>query len=422
MSGLHAVGPAFTRTMLPNIGRWIAGGAAAITIGAVTRVSAPAGFWGDAPRAWVADLIDRRDLTTAQPIAAGLVAAAVACVLIAALFIWRAPTRLRPLGLAAACLPLLVLSALAGVLPAVLAIAVLAPATWAAGRLALARLALPGTTMLERILLEAGIGLGLVAFAAFAVGLVGWLNLVTVLCFVVLVGGLNAATLVGRPRNTRVRLAWRLDLGSAVLLASLLVLLQAVVPFVAAPEIMYDAVYYHLTIVHEFVSRGAVVQLPNIFASTFPLVPHLSYSAAALIGGLDAAKYVHPSVGLAGTASVYAVARRVTQDRRGGLLAALLWAATPLVLWESSTAYVDLFSSFFTALGLLCAVLWLDHRRREYAILCGIFAGLGLGVKPNMALVSAPMYVAVFALAVRNRRDIWLWIGSGVVAALVGMP
>ncbi len=76
-----------------------------------------------------------------------------------------------------------------------------------------------------------------------------------------------------------------------------------------------------------------------------------------------------------------------------GLLAALLFASTPLVLWEAGTAYADLAPTFFGTLTLLAVANGMAGRDERWLRLGAVLMGLTLSTKATslttLALLAA---------------------------------
>jgi hypothetical protein len=329
-----------------------------------------------------------------------------------ALLLLRVGRRPQALGALLLVSPVLALAVVVSLL--------LAIASWIIGLAALARLGALTAAMTTHSL-AFGLGSAVVGFAAFALGLVGLLNAMAVgaLLFVLL---LIAALELRRARSWPTAPPIAATRTEGLLAVAGVLTAGSVLPFVMAPEIMYDAVYYHLALVRGFLSQQSVEQIPTLFASNFPLLPQVTYASATLLSGsLDAGKILHLFVGCAVCLSLYALGTHLG-GRTLGLGAMLLWLSVPLVLWEMSTAYVDLFTVLYAALSVMATVLWIDTRRANYALIAGAFVGIGMGVKVSAAFQGIAIGSIVLLLFVRNRRDLRAWLGAAAVALTLALP
>ncbi len=358
--------------------------------------------------------------TTPHPEALLFVFASAALAIVGSILLFQRRRHLRLFGSAAVVLPILFLATTSGLLTALVASTLLALVAWLVGLAVLARLdVVDGTPATHALAI--GLGSGAIGFAAFGLGLVSLLNPVAIaatLGTLALLAGIDLRRTTSWPTGGPAAMdtRWSVFLAAAAVLVAL-----GVLPYVMAPEVTYDAVFYHLALVKDFLSQHSVAQIPSLFASNFPIIPQLTYaSATALSGELDAGKIVHLFVGLGVTLSIYALAARLG-GCGAGFAAVLVWLSAPLVLWEMSTAYVDLFWVLYAVLSILAALLWVDSRRTSYAVLAAAFLALGLGVKVSAAFQAIAVGVALLLL-IRSRRDFLAWVGSAIVALTLAAP
>lgn len=274
----------------------------------------------------------------------------------------------------------------------------------------------PVLSFVERVVIAFGLGLGAIATSAFVLGAFGLLRLPVI---VLLALGSVALAFRVVPRTwPSVPDLSRIDVALAWLIAGVL---SASAPFVAAPETSWDAMWRHLPLARAFAEAGALPAMPYIEASASAwLLPQVTYAVAMLLGGLEAAKYVHALVGIASVLAVYCVGRRLS-DRTTGLFAAVLWLSIPQVFSQLGKAYVDLFPSLYTTLVALVALVWWSARGRPLALLAGVLAGFGVAMKITAILTIVPLLAVVIAWA-RTTRERIAWAAAAGLAALVAAP
>lgn len=308
-------------------------------------------------------------------------------------------------------LPLVIIATTSGTLPSLLAATGLLLVALCAG-LPIATRAW-GAPPLERAVLAIGVGLGLEALAGAVLAASGNLRSgpVVLTAVVLAVSGIVLAR--------RDRLMPPAPTSWGALTIAIIVL--AVMPFVPPPETKFDAVWYHLPLAAAMARTGGLEPLPNLVQSYFPMLAELLWAMAITLGSLDAAKYVHFTVGLVVAGTVGALGTRLA-GFRAGLLAATAWLTIPLALWEMASAYVDLFAALFAALALLSAARWVERRLIGDAVLCGVFIGLGLGAKLTFAFVAAPLVAALALVGLRKRAHLAQLLVLVVLAAVVASP
>lgn len=167
-----------------------------------------------------------------------------------------------------------------------------------------------------------------------------------------------------------------------------------------APESEYDALWYHLWLPEKWLEAAHPVDIVEEYVSLYPLTWELLYGGASVVGGPIAAKLVHwlclPLVG----AASFQLTRRVAPDA-SPMLAAALTVTAPIVLWEATTAYVDLALAWYVALAALALFRHDQTRDRRWLVLAAVMLGIALGIK-HLALVV--LAVGACALVVREWR------------------
>jgi len=172
--------------------------------------------------------------------------------------------------------------------------------------------------------------------------------------------------------------------------------------FVAAlaPETEYDALWYHLYLPHQWLAAGRPVDLIEEYISLYPLTWELLYGAAMALGGPVAAKLVH-FLCLPLLAATAALLTKRAFPRANPWVAAALTVTAPTVLWESTTAYVDLALAWYVALAVYAFLRWDMSRDRRWLIVGATVMGTALGIK-HLGLVA--LAILLIALAVREAR------------------
>jgi hypothetical protein len=170
-----------------------------------------------------------------------------------------------------------------------------------------------------------------------------------------------------------------------------------------APEVEYDALWYHLWLPARALAAGAPVDIVEEYVSLYPLGWELLNGAALTLGDPVAAKLLH-FVCLPLVAGATCLAARDLAPRVSRPLLVALVVCTPTLLWEASTAYVDLALAWLVTVG---AVALLRYRRtsdRRWLLVAGVVMGGALGVK-HLALVVLAIGVVAVALGGSRHRS-----------------
>ncbi|MBC8137738.1 MAG: hypothetical protein H8F28_17800 [Fibrella sp.] len=117
----------------------------------------------------------------------------------------------------------------------------------------------------------------------------------------------------------------------------------------------WDALSYHLTVPKAYLREARIFYVPYDHHSNFPFLLQMLYTLMLGVKSVGGAKLCHWLCGVLLVLSVYTFARRQhsgANGKRVGQIAALLVAASPIVLWEAGIAYVDLATALFTWLSV----------------------------------------------------------------------
>ncbi|MFM7322085.1 MAG: hypothetical protein ACKO5K_11255 [Armatimonadota bacterium] len=220
---------------------------------------------------------------------------------------------------------------------------------------------LPGTSRAEQLLFGVPLGLGAIAYAVLAIGWSGharslalWIGA----CVVAAAGllwqlrGGRLATANEPPARARSLVPRWWSMGAVALLAlcGCVTLIGALAP-PAGWE--WDSLSYHLAAPKVWLRHGRIHYLPYDHHSNFPFTWNMLYLLMLSTGKVGAAKLVHWLCAPWLAAAVWVFARRhCPSTPAAGPLAAVIVGTAPIVLWESTTAYVDLATALFVWLSV----------------------------------------------------------------------
>jgi hypothetical protein len=153
--------------------------------------------------------------------------------------------------------------------------------------------------------------------------------------------------------------------------------------YALTPPFSWDAQVYHLLIPRLYWIERGFAYIPLNVYSNMPLNQELLYLAARFLGDDVTSKLVHLSMGILLCLSLYAFARRYW-NARVGLIAPLLFLCNPAVYSQLGIAYIDIGLALFSFWMMACLVEYIKTGKIGYAVLMGIFCGMGLGSKYTM--------------------------------------
>ena len=283
----------------------------------------------------------------------------------------------------------------------------------------------------ELILFRTATGLGALAYLVF--GLAG-LHLYTAAYLRILVGALlvtGAAWLALRgeqrgPRaaSSRTSPLDRAGSGDAIWKAVALVALVIALIGALAPEREYDALWYHLGFPRLWLERGYLTDQPQEYVALYPMTWELLYGAALSLGGPVAAKLLHftmlPLLGLL----VFQATHRFLPGT-SPWAAAAFFVTIPTVLWEATTAYVDLGLTVYAGLACYALFRYAGERARSWLLLAAVQLGLALATKHLGGLILVVATASLFLFLWRRdglRRVVGPVALLVAVALLIALP
>jgi 4-amino-4-deoxy-L-arabinose transferase-like glycosyltransferase len=287
----------------------------------------------------------------------------------------------------------------------------------------------------ERLVLAGGLGLGCLSYGFLVLGLVGLLHPLAIWAMLAL------AAVWSWPQVRRWPARWREEWGALrppgffERLGATLVIAMLVIVLIRglAPVTDYDGLAYHLVIPRDYLQAGRIVPYPGEAHGNFPLVVDMLYIPAILLGLEPAAKLIHLGFGVLLGLGVYLLARRLLGSPRGGWLALLVLATTPVIGTVGGYAHTDLGWTLFEFLAAYALLCWGIEKERRWLVLAGIFAGLGMGSKylglATLGALGIALLVQSGLLARRLRTNCVRWrdvfidgLSFGLVALAVAAP
>jgi len=259
---------------------------------------------------------------------------------------------------------------------------------------------------LDALVLQTGIGLGLLALATFLLGLIVVNRWVFGALFVLAAFWLrDDLRAVGRDaRALHIPISSRFERALAAFIALALVLGGLVA---LTPPIAWDAQTYHLVIPKIALEQGRIAAPPDIVYFSFPSLGEMLFLAAMLLKGDIAAQVVHFVFLLLTLGAVFAFAWRDFNARVAWLACAIL-VAVPSLLVVSMWAYVDAMLAFYAFASFYAWRIAYERRDARWFALAGAFAGLAMGIKYTAVIVPIALVVVWLARDLVEQRALRL--------------
>ncbi len=150
------------------------------------------------------------------------------------------------------------------------------------------------------------------------------------------------------------------------------------------PPISRDALIHHLAIPKLWLEHGGFYETPWANFSYYPMYINLLYFVCLFFKNDIAPKFIHLAFGLATGGLIYIYLKN-KYNSNWGLLGVVIFITTPIVIWLSTSAYIDLGMTFFTTAGLLAFIKWRDSEYSLFKWLCisACCMGVAIGSKYN---------------------------------------
>lgn len=267
--------------------------------------------------------------------------------------------------------------------------------------------------VLDRFVLDTAMGLGVVSLAMFGLAASGhltpcWVETVF-MCVAGAVGlaftGYDVANVIGEWLKNK-RFPSIIICISTLLLICIAVLV--LIPAMAPPSGSdWDSLAYHLSIPKLYLQHGGFYYIDWSSHSNFPFLVEMLYTPALAQEDPVGAKMVHYLYGVLLVLSVVALVRKHF-DSRAAPLAALALVSVPMVLWEATTAYIDLATALYTIISVYLLLDYLDNAKLRSLIGCGIAAGFAASTKmTGLALIPLLVLWLVIDRWFATRRVEW---------------
>jgi hypothetical protein len=289
---------------------------------------------------------------------------------------------------------------------------------------------------LEGLVFSAAAGLGVLAYAILAVGLLGAFNRGAFLLLLLALALLGAPCAVSAVRGRVAKASrpataerphatqWSVRLLPWLAAAAGLYVAGATLLAALAPPggNDWDGLAYHLAAPKVYLRHGRIHFIPYDSHTDFPFTMEMLYGLGLSLAGAPLARLLHWSAGgltalaVAAFCRAHLFRRCPNHPAPGGTaktwappLAAALFLSVPQVAWEATTAYIDLGTALFQFLALYALTNAITRREEpapkrppiSWWLIAGAMSGWAMGTKYTALIPFGMLLVAagVWALA-----------------------
>jgi hypothetical protein len=171
------------------------------------------------------------------------------------------------------------------------------------------------------------------------------------------------------------------------------------------PPISRDALIHHLAVPKLWLKHGGFYEIPWAEYSYYPMNFNLIYLICLYFKNASATKFIHLGFGI-GTGWLIYVYLKQKFDRNWGLLGMVIFITTPIVVWLSTSAYVDLGMTFFITGSVLALIRWRDseYRKIKWFLISSLCMGFAMGSKYNALIAWFIVNMFLVLCFVRDTR------------------
>lgn len=173
----------------------------------------------------------------------------------------------------------------------------------------------------------------------------------------------------------------------------------------SAPELGFDALWYHLTQPKIWLMTHKIAFIPGglLYYSVMPRLGEIFFSIGLAFESTGIlSKIIHLLFGVGWAGGIY-VFLRMFLSRKTSFLMAVVAYGTVWVSWLSQTAYIDLIVAFYVILSLLYFFKYLKSKDEFFLILSAFFMGFNLASKTYGLIIFATLIlIQLFSLGWRR--------------------
>jgi hypothetical protein len=193
------------------------------------------------------------------------------------------------------------------------------------------------------------------------------------------------------------------------------------------PPTSRDALIHHLAVPKLWIAHGGFYEIPWADYAYYPMNINLLYALSLYFNNDIVPKFIHLAFGI-GTGLLIYLYLKLRFGRNWGLLGMVIFITTPIVVWLSTSAYIDLGMTFFTTGSVLAFIKWRDseYSRFKWFLISSFCMGIAIGSKYNALIAWFIVNLMVMFSYVRdtNRQTGVLQYGIlfFVITVLVASP
>ena len=172
------------------------------------------------------------------------------------------------------------------------------------------------------------------------------------------------------------------------------------------PPVSRDALIHHLAIPKLWTQHGGFYETPWADFSYYPMYIDLLYLIPLYFKNDIFPKIIHMLFGMGTGFLIF----QYVKNRYGlswGLLGFFTFFSTPIIIWLSTTAYIDLGMTFFSTASILALIKWRDqsYEAPKWFYIAACCMGLAIGSKYNALIAWFITNLLLMIVYVRDSKS-----------------
>ncbi|MEA1928545.1 MAG: phospholipid carrier-dependent glycosyltransferase, partial [Candidatus Auribacterota bacterium] len=308
-----------------------------------------------------------------------------------------------------------------------LLLTILSAVLW--GKVIFSRLLKMGWSRGERVLLQVGLGLGIISYLIFFLSLGGFLYrpvVFIILFFPFVWFGIRWKNRTGEDNLASAGGGGLRSLTRLEVLTFVILLVVFILNIIASltPPYAGDAIGYHLPSIREYLFAHRLVWLEGNVLANQPAGIDMLYVIGFAGGGVFYPKLLHCIFGLLVTTGLYFIGLRYF-GRPAAALGALIFYTIPSVARISSWGYIDLGMSFWLVLAVCSYLRWRSVGNIKGLVLVSIFSGLVISAKYTGLLFLSILFllaVGEWLISRKNQKSLGLILLAALGSVIIALP
>ena len=262
---------------------------------------------------------------------------------------------------------------------------------------------------LDTFVFSIGLGMGTASYITLAIGLTGLIYRSTFLALTIAMLILCRKEIIDFCRDLLqmfkviTKRTWRKREIVYIAILGLFILLNLIGSI--APPTSADAVKYHLANVKAYMRQRQITYLPYTMFSEVPATFEMLYLFGMVLYNDKVSVLFHYAMGIMLIIAIIAFCREFHHEVPIAL-SVLVFYSTPMIAWQSTSAFIDLGFAFFSFLSLLSLAKWMREGANMWLVLSAFFTGFAIGCKTFGIFILTALCIVIIYLAIIQKTKL----------------